>query len=325
MEVANLTVGAGETADGWVKLAEWADGSPVQMPIKVARGTTDGPVLWVDSAIHGDELEGTVGLWRVFDYLSTVEFTGTIVAALMMNVSAFHALRRTSPIDDTDINRIFPGSPNGSFTHQWAHRYKTLVETHATHYINLHGGGNQFLVPHYAIHRAGDSDAAKVSHRMALIASPNIVWHSADHWLDNSLANLLMLQGIPSIIVEAGGEGQVRKKNVEAHFNSVVGVMKYLHMIPGEPEMAADHTVVRTADFFYAPSGGVWLSDRAAGDILHRGDTVGTLSDSFGTVRSEIRCEADTGTLLGLRTYGATPSGSSLGILGVVKNGDLYE
>lgn len=321
MEIGSWSVAPGETAEGWVDLAQWADGSPVRMPVKVARGGEAGPVLWVDSAIHGDELEGTVGLWKVFDYLRSVELKGTLVASLVVNVSAFHVMRRTSPIDETDINRIFPGSPEGSFTHQWAHRYKSLVESHATHYINLHGGGNWHLVPHYSIHRAGDSEAAKVSHEMALVASPNIVWHSADRWLDSSLANLLMKQGIPSIIVEAGGEGKIQKKNVEGHFKSVIGVMQYLKMIPGEPEMAKTHTTVTTADFFYAPVGGVWQCDRSAGDMLHRGDLVGTLWDCFGTQRGEVRCQSEVGTLLGLRTYGATPSGSSLGILGIVENG----
>jgi len=321
IEVGSVAVDAGQTGEGYVELAEWADGSPVRLPVKVARGTEDGPVLWVDNAVHGDELEGTVALWKVFELLRTVELKGTLVAALIMNASAFHAQRRTSPIDDVDVNRIFPGDPQGSFTHQYAHRYKSLVESHATHYANLHGGGNWHLVPHYAIHRSGNSDAANVSKEMATVASPNIVWDSADVWLNNSLANLLMEQGIPSVIIEAGGEGKIQKENVEAHFKSVTNILKCLGMIPGEPERAKSHTIVGTADFFYAPTGGLWVSDRRAGDILKKGDLVGTLYDSYGAVRSEVRSTADVGTLLGLRTYGATPSGSSLGILGVVKDG----
>jgi uncharacterized protein len=319
MQIGNVTVDAGQTGEGYIELAEWADGSPVRLPLKVARGSEDGPVLWVDNAVHGDELEGTVALWKVFDLLRKVELKGTIVAALIVNASAFHAMRRTSPIDDVDVNRIFPGDPEGSFTHQWAHRYKSLVETHATHYVNLHGGGNWHLVPHYAIHRSGDSDAARVSREMARVASPNIVWDSADVWLNKSLANLLMQQGIPSTIVEAGGEGKIQKHNVEAHFTSITNIMKCLGMIPGTPDVAKKHTIVGTADFFYAPMGGLWVSDRQPGDLLHKGDVVGTLYDSYGAVRSEVRSTSELGTLLGLRTYGATPSGSSLGILGIVR------
>ena len=108
MKVGNVDVGPDMTAQGTLDLAD------VELPIRVARGADDGPTLWVNAAIHGDELEGTAALWRVFDAIAGKPLRGTLIGILVTNVSAYAALRRTSPTDELDINRLFPGDPDRS-------------------------------------------------------------------------------------------------------------------------------------------------------------------------------------------------------------------
>lgn len=322
MQIGNVTAKPGQVTNGWIEIGETADGQPVQMPVQIVTGESPGPVLWVDGAIHGDELEGTAGIWRVFDRLTMGQLSGTLITVPITNVSAFHAARRTSPLDDIDINRVFPGGADRSYTWQLAERYLSTIEEHATHYINLHGGGNTHDVVYYLIYRStGDRQAVDTSREMALVAGSTIVWKSQDAWLEQSSFAQLTEHGIPAIIVEAGGEGRIREHNVEAHASSIMNVMSYLGMLPSDTAVRAKAatTWISSADFFFSQRGGVWSTSRKVGDTLYKGDVVGVLQDRFGVIREEVACQVPEGKLLALRTYVAAPSGSNLGIVGVVE------
>jgi predicted deacylase len=312
MRVGSVDVEPGATARGTLEICE------CEVPILVARGREDGPTLWISAAIHGDELEGTAALWEVFETLAGRELRGTVIESVVTNVSAFQALRRTSPIDDLDVNRVFPGSPDRSFTLQFADAYKRAVEAVATHYVDLHGGGNTHDVVFYTIYRDGLGDASRVSREMALAAGSPIVWASRDEWLDHGLFTLLTARGIPSLIVEAGGEGRIRRKNVRAHASAVLNVLTYLAMIDGDAPAAEVESPVSAADFFFSHRGGIWLSDREPGEQLDSGELVGVIRDPHGSVLEEVRVESGRSIVLALRTYATAPLGASLGILGVL-------
>lgn len=317
MNIAGTSIAPGTTAKLRVAVGQAADGSDLSLPIHVMRGKQAGPVLWVNAAIHGDELEGTAALWEVFERVDPSALTGILVGVMITNISAFYAMQRTSPFDNLDVNRVFPGDPGKSHTLQLAHRYQQLVEAHATHYIDLHGGGNTHNVVYYTIYREGPWPASNTSREMAWASGTDIIWHSTDRWLDNGLFALLTAKGVPSLIVEVGGEGRLRRKAIDDNVNSILNVMKYLRMIPGEAPLRKPRVSVRAADFFFSTAGGIWTSDRHLGDILHAGDLVGAVRDCYGAVREEVRCKAAHGVLLALRTYAAAPSGSNLGIIGV--------
>ncbi|HYM70606.1 MAG TPA: succinylglutamate desuccinylase/aspartoacylase family protein [bacterium] len=318
MQIAGTSIAPGTTVKARVPIGQTPDGADFGMPIQVARGKKDGPVLWVNAAIHGDELEGTAALWEVFQQVDAQALTGTLVGVMITNVSAFYAMQRTSPVDNLDVNRVFPGDPARSHTMQLAYHYKKLVEAHATHYIDLHGGGNSHDVVYYTIYRDGPTPAAKVSREMALASGCDITWHSKDRWLDNGLFSLLTAQGIPSMIVEVGGEGRLKRKNIDDNVKSILNVMKYLGMVPGDAPLREPRVSVGAADFFFSGAGGIWTSGRTVGDVLSAGELVGVIKDCYGAVREEVRCNAKKGILLALRTYAAAPSGSILGIVGVI-------
>lgn len=319
MRIGNLEVEPGQTARGHVSFEAITDGQPLELPIEVCRGAEEGPTVWVNAAIHGDELEGTAALWQVFEAIAGRLVKGTLIGCLVTNVSAFQAMRRTSPIDDLDVNRVFPGDPDGTFTRQFAHHYKRAVESVATHYMDLHGGGNTHDVVFYTIYRDGAGDATRTSREMAQAAGSPIVWSSRDPWLDSGLFTLLTNQGIPSLIVEAGGEGRIRPKNVAAHANSVLNVLRYLGMLSGSAQLESIEVPVRSADFFYSHRGGIWTSEHAAGDRVGRGDVIGSIRDRHGCTLEDVHCQAERGILLALRTYAAAPAGSNLGIVGRIE------
>jgi uncharacterized protein len=312
VKVGSVDVGPGAVAQGKLDICD------CEVPILVARGQTDGPTLWISAAIHGDELEGTAALWDVFQTIADRELRGAVIASVVTNVSAYEALRRTSPIDELDVNRVFPGSADRSFTYQFADAYKRSVEAFATHYVDLHGGGNTHDVVFYTIYRDGFGDASRISGEMAAAAGSGIVWASQDAWLDNGLFTHLTANGVPSLIVEAGGEGRIRSKNVRSHATAVLNVMTYLKMLDGTVAAARIESPVCEADFFFSHHAGIWLSDRVPGDVLEPGDLIGVVKNPHGSVVEEIAVTGGRSVLLALRTFAGAPTGASLGILGVL-------
>lgn len=318
MEINGTRIDPGTSVKIQVPIGLAPDGTDLRLPLQVARGRKDGPVLWVNAAIHGDEFDGIAALWDVFRQVDVEKLAGTLVGVMVTNVSAFYALRRTSPVDDLDVNRVFPGDRSRSYTWQLAYHYKKLVESHATHYVDLHGGGNTHNVVYYTIYRDGGGAAVKTSREMTWAAGSDIIWHSSDKWLDSGLFSQLTAQGIPSVIVEVGGEGRLKRKHVDDTANSVLNMMRYLGMIQGDVAVRKPRVSVGSADFFFSTAGGIWTSDLAVGALLDAGDPVGAVKDCYGAVREEIRCHARRGILLALRTFAAAPSGSNLGIIGVI-------
>src|SRR5881227_2660294 len=85
----------------------------VMIPIAVIRNGT-GPTALLTGANHGDEYEGPIALTDLARSLPQAEVDGRVIIAPFMNYPAFRAARRVSPIDGGNLNRLFPGRPDGT-------------------------------------------------------------------------------------------------------------------------------------------------------------------------------------------------------------------
>src|SRR3989337_3680193 len=88
------------TVQGAIKVGQRPSGSFLEVPFRVIAGRRDGPVLWLQACIHGDEYDGAVAAARVGQAISPDRLSGTIIVVPVLNISAYENRRRTSPIDD---------------------------------------------------------------------------------------------------------------------------------------------------------------------------------------------------------------------------------
>ena len=118
-------------------------GGPLEMPLTVMNGGGDGPVLWLNGCIHGDEPQGTLAIMMI-GASSTRKPKGAVVAVPAMNVPAFEASERGNPLDmfSYDMNRVYPGSADGRFTERLAWAHKEALAAHADMEISIHSGGD---------------------------------------------------------------------------------------------------------------------------------------------------------------------------------------
>ena len=68
----------------------------------VINGADDGPVLWLNAGIHGDEPQGALAVILMIRELDPQVLKGAVVCVPAMNVPAFEASKRGNPLDSDD-------------------------------------------------------------------------------------------------------------------------------------------------------------------------------------------------------------------------------
>ena len=199
---------------------------PVAAPVLVLCGEAPGPTLWVQAAIHGGEIGGSLALSRLLGRLNASEMAGSIVAVLAANPLAFRAQTRNSPQDGENMNCLFPGAPEGSITRQMAH---------ALMRIDLHSGGIEAVVPFYALYWSDNSEASDQSAYYARRAGADTIWKARDPWLSGAMFSNMTRRGVPSVIVESGGGGAVSEQEIESFATAVEGIARVMTILPGGP------------------------------------------------------------------------------------------
>ena len=104
-----------------VDVSTLASGYSLSVPVLVINGARPGPRVGVSAMIHGDEIEGMLivrELWRTID---PSELAGSLWMMPVANPLAMEAISRNTPIDMLDMNRNFPGAPDGWLSEQQAH------------------------------------------------------------------------------------------------------------------------------------------------------------------------------------------------------------
>jgi predicted deacylase len=100
-----------------------------------------GPTLCVTSGIHGDEINSVEIARRAFADVDANALAGTLVVLPAVNSFGFRTMNRYMP-DRRDLNRFFPGSPNGSVATIVADVVFSGVIRQCTHLIDLHTGSS---------------------------------------------------------------------------------------------------------------------------------------------------------------------------------------
>src|SRR5438445_2249505 len=107
------------------------DGSALSISVNAMVGTSRHPALLAVAGLHGDEHEGPTALVDVWEGLDPDAALGSLIAIPVLNAPAFRADSRSSTEDRVDINRIFPGSAQGTVTHRIAHAFCEQVLSQA--------------------------------------------------------------------------------------------------------------------------------------------------------------------------------------------------
>jgi N2-acetyl-L-2,4-diaminobutanoate deacetylase len=146
---------------GFLKLPHSHDASAwgsIVIPITVAQNG-EGPTILFTGANHGDEYEGPVALFDLANKIKAEDLSGRVIIVPAMNYPAFQAGKRTSPVDGGNMNRVFPGNPEGTFTEKIADYFNRTLLPLADYVLDFHSGGKTLdFLPFCCAHVLDDKE-----------------------------------------------------------------------------------------------------------------------------------------------------------------------
>jgi predicted deacylase len=259
----------------------------LEHPCFEARGARDGPRLSLIAGVHGCEYSSIAAVTRFMRELDTRELTGSIVAVPIVSLESFKARSPfVVPADGKNLNRAFPGRYDGSYTDALARAlYETLI-VGADALIDLHGGDLVEALEPFTIYE--DSAVGERSRALAeAFGLPYVVRQRPQAGLGGMTCSAAAQAGVPAIIAEAGGRGQLEEEAVRLLVDGVRNALRRLGMLPGDPEPRPMRVLGEFA-FVHGVRAGWWQTAVRTGQEVAEGDPLGRIHDLYGDVLEEI-------------------------------------
>jgi predicted deacylase len=256
----------------------------LEVPVAIVHGAAPGPRVAVTAGIHGAEYVSIAALRDVVLGLDPGDVTGAIVAVLTASPAAFAA--RTiyvNPIDGLNLNRQFPGDPDGSPTRRLAHWLTTEVIAGSDVFVDMHCGDmNEALVSFTGIEDTGDTAVDARSRELAEAYGLRYLLIGPSPGTTTTAAAGL---GIPAVLGEVGGQGRWPLEDVELHAAGFRRLLRAAGLISHAPATPAHRTeVLPTEAWMRATTTGYWHPAVGVGDRIAAGTVVGEIQDAFGSV-----------------------------------------
>jgi hypothetical protein len=118
----------------------------IPAPITIIRHG-EGPTLVISAGVHGDEYEGQIAVANLARELDVADVRGRLILLPMVNFPAAEAGCRVSPLDDGNLNRLYPGDPKGTPSEMIAHYHEEVILPLADYAVDLHSGGTSLIYP----------------------------------------------------------------------------------------------------------------------------------------------------------------------------------
>lgn len=244
---------------------------------------------------HGNEWEGQIAVKRLRRDLQADSLSGLVVLIPQLSESACAANRRTSPLDNVNMNRAFPGNPKGTVSSRIAHFVKTQVFPRVGVIADLHSGGVEggFALC-TSIHPVPDlKQRAEMLAAAQVFDTPFILFYSSQ-MASGLLTDEAEADGKIAVGGEFGYGETVNRIGVAHAYGGVLNLLRRYGLLSGEIQKvdsnrAAPPRIVSApnlADYVPCPDSGIWEPRVDLGQDVRSGDVIGFLHD-FGDPCSE--------------------------------------
>ncbi len=297
-----IAAARGEARSGFLEIAAGADPATL-IPVTIIHGAGAGPVLALVAGTHGYEYSPVLALNRMKAKIDPKKLRGTALLVHVANLPSF--LKRTiyyNPWDWKNLNRVYPGKPDGTNTERIAHAITQEVIERSDYLIDLHcGDGNEALLP-YAYWMTLDDEKLNERAKQLVLAFgfPTIVIDKErprDPRASAYTSNTAMTRGKPAITVESGQLGSMSEQWIAPLESGVMNVLKHLKMVDGRPTYLAHPRWIDRSEVLRSPSTGVLWPKAKVGKSVHQGELLAVVNDFFGEPLAEVRAPFD-GVLL---------------------------
>lgn len=290
-----IEAGPGQRASGHIVIAPLGGDSGTRIPVTVIHGAAAGPVLALIAGTHGVEYPGITALQRIRSSVDADELRGTLILVHIANPPAFYGRSvYVSPADGKNLNRVYPGRPDGSLSERIADAITRNVIEQADFLIDLHAGdGNEALRPYVYLPVTGDAALDAASRGLALaFGLDHIVLDEgrlqppeASVYTDQTALS----RGIPAITTETGQLASNDDHWVGLAENGILNVLRHLGMLPGAADSNPGVVWLTGYEVVRSPANGAFRAAVRDGYAVAADGLLGVLLDEFGDPQAEIR------------------------------------
>lgn len=326
----DLDLNAEGHQQGWLRLnvSNSTNTGFIPIPIAVFKNG-EGPRVLLLGGVHGDEYEGQVMAMKLMRTLKFDNVCGQIIILNATNAPAAYAGTRTSPLDDGNLNRSYPGHPRGTPTEEIAYFINNVLLPGVDYLLDFHSGGaGNYYLP--SAHVYAHPDKAAMDHLLHLLKvfgmPVSVVLEGLfDH--DKKAIGAADSHGVLRFASELGGAGVV---TVDALRRAEIGLARLLfeigllrEPITGEPApQTRFYRRLSNKHYGYALASGLWEPYGDVGDMVEEGQTMGAIHFPWEPWREPLVLRSrQAGMIYSLRRPAKTEMGQILFIQAVPYEG----
>lgn len=304
-EICGKSIAPGSRATLALPLPSQSSYTPLSMPVHVIHGKSEGPVVFLSAAIHGDEINGIEIIRRIRHTKSIARLRGTLVCVPIVNVYGFFNHTRYLP-DRRDLNRSFPGSMHGSLAARVARIFATEVVDKCSHGIDLHTGSNHRTnLPHVR----ANLDNPECARLAKAFGAPVII---NANLRDGSLRQYALEKGLSMLLYEAGEGLRFDNLSIRAGVRGVLNVLRTLGMLPQRKKQPEQKSIeARASQWVRAPQAGLLRIEAPLGARVQLGQVIGKIADSIGDNETQVASPV-TGIIIGRNNLPVVNEGDAL-------------
>lgn len=292
-KLGNIVCKLGEKVSGFWDIEGYS------IPTTIINGKKSGKIVAISSGIHNCEYVGIQSAIELSQEIDPENINGTVIIFHPVNYSGFfHKIPAVMPEDNKNLNRAFPGIENGSISDKIAYHFSKFLYPQLNFFIDLHGGDLYERATNFVYSPGiGDNKVIEVSHEVAQVLSvPYRVRSSAKTGAYNSAA----IQGVPSMLIERGGNGLWNKEEVKEYKKDILSVLGYFNIIDILNEKNLNQKEISIAKYISSEVDGFWYPRYKAGEKFNEGDLLGEIKDCFGNIITSYYAEFDGVILYGV-------------------------
>ena len=283
-ELLGKQVIPGETKTIELNIATLHTTTELKVPIIVSRSIYEGPTVLLTAGLHGDELTGIEIVRQIIRRGINYPNCGTIICIPLVNVFGFVNQARDFP-DGRDLNRIFPGSANGSLASRFAYRIMQDVVPVVDYVIDFHAGGRgRFNVPQIRIEPNN-----KVLDVLAQAFATHFILYSNN--IDGSFREACDKLGKKYLLFEAGKALDINNEVIEEGIQGTIRFLDKLNMLNSnftakQPEKKM--VVIEHSTWIRAQYSGMLHNFIHNGAFVKAGTQLGKITDPYGLIEEAI-------------------------------------
>lgn len=301
IKIGDVTAEPGCKAKGSIAVAPIADGSMLSLPIIIVNGSQDGPVLWLNAALHGNEYNGIVAALQVINELNAKKLCGAVICTPISNPLAFYSKNRLSPQDGLNLGECYPGTSGGQLTQRIAYVHFDAIKKYANILIDFHASGITHRARPYSVYkRCGYPEVEKRIEELLKYFGIYLncgvdTFKKTDEpvKLTGSLDIECSKLGIPSFMLEIGNATRIENDVVDFAVIGTRNIMKFLGMVEGTATIFKNLIFLTSRQILRCNQGGIVVQKKNPYDFVHADEVISVVMSPYGETLEEVRAPKD--------------------------------